>query len=99
MENIRVVVARRGEAVGLRARVQGWVRTRRDSKAGFSFVEMNDGSCLSNLLVIADANLLNYESEIKRLGPGCSVARSAQSPDLAETTDRTSPRYFKTPPR
>jgi len=73
MENIRVVVARRGEAVGLQARVQGWVRTRRDSKAGFSFLEVNDGSCLSNLQVIADANLLNYESEIKRLGPGCSV--------------------------
>lgn len=73
MENIRIVEARRGEAIGRQARVQGWVRTRRDSKAGFSFLEVNDGSCLSNLQVIADGNLPNYESEIKRLGPGCSV--------------------------
>lgn len=73
MENIRVVVARRAEAIGRQASVHGWVRTRRDSKAGFSFLEVNDGSCLSNLQVIADAKLPNYESEIKRLGPGCSV--------------------------
>jgi len=73
MENTRVAVARQAEAIGRQARVQGWVRTRRDSKAGFSFLEVNDGSCLSNLQVIADAGLPNYESEIKRLSPGCSV--------------------------
>ncbi len=73
MENVPVVVARRVEAIGRQARVQGWVRTRRDSKAAFSFIEVNDGSSLSNLQVIADAGLPNYESEIKRLSPGCSV--------------------------
>jgi len=49
------------------------VRTRRDSKGGFSFIEMNDGSCFSNLQVIADKNLPNYEAEILRLQTGCSI--------------------------
>ena len=54
--------------------VQGWVRTRRDSKAGFSFLEINDGSCFGNIQVLAEAGLPNYESEIKRLSPGSSVS-------------------------
>ena len=45
--------------------VQGWVRTRRDAK-GFSFIEVNDGSCLKNLQAIAPATLANY-AEIQRL--------------------------------
>ncbi|MCA9269546.1 MAG: asparagine--tRNA ligase, partial [Planctomycetales bacterium] len=74
MEKITVAAARSPECVGRSARLCGWVRTRRDSKAGFSFLELNDGSCLANIQVIADANLPNYESDIKRLSPGCSVA-------------------------
>jgi len=54
--------------------LQGWIRTRRDSKAGFSFLEINDGSCFGNIQVLAEAGLPNYESEIKRLSPGCSVS-------------------------
>lgn len=53
--------------------VSGWVRTRRDSKAGFSFVNVHDGTCFSPLQVIADDGLMNYESEVKRLSAGCSV--------------------------
>jgi asparaginyl-tRNA synthetase len=53
-------------------RVQGWVRTRRDSGA-FSFLEVNDGSCLANLQVIADAVLPNYDSAIIHLRTGASV--------------------------
>jgi asparaginyl-tRNA synthetase len=51
----------------------GWVRTRRDSKGGFSFLELNDGSCLANLQVVADGTLPNYESDILRLHPGAAV--------------------------
>jgi len=51
----------------------GWVRTRRDSKGGFSFIEVNDGSCLSSLQVIAEDKLPNYKNEILRLQTGCSV--------------------------
>ena len=53
--------------------VGGWVRTRRDSKGGFSFLELNDGSCFDNLQVIADKGLPNYETELTRLFPGSSV--------------------------
>lgn len=52
--------------------VKGWVKTRRDSK-DFSFVEVNDGSCLKNIQVIAKDNLSNYE-EVKKLTTGSSVA-------------------------
>ncbi|MGA1866939.1 MAG: asparagine--tRNA ligase [bacterium] len=51
----------------------GWARTRRDSKEGFSFIEVNDGSCLENMQVIADGELLNYESEIKKIMTGTSI--------------------------
>ena len=51
--------------------VQGWVRTRRDAKT-FSFLEVNDGSCLKSLQIIADATLPNY-ADIQRLNTGASV--------------------------
>jgi asparaginyl-tRNA synthetase len=73
MEPISVSAARKAESIGQQVVLQGWIRTRRDSKGGFSFLEINDGSCLGNLQVIVDANLSNYESEVKNLSPGCSV--------------------------
>ena len=73
MERIPVVAARQPEAIGRRVCIQGWIRTRRDSKGGFSFLELNDGSCLANLQIIADGNLPNYESEVKKLTAGCSI--------------------------
>ncbi|ASR44613.1 asparagine--tRNA ligase [Xanthomonas citri pv. mangiferaeindicae] len=53
--------------------VRGWVRTRRDSKAGLSFVNVSDGSCFAPIQVVAPQTLDNYESEIRRLTAGCSV--------------------------
>ncbi|HEV7491984.1 MAG TPA: asparagine--tRNA ligase [Rhodanobacteraceae bacterium] len=53
--------------------VRGWVRTRRDSKAGLSFVNVSDGSCFDPIQVVAPASLPNYESEVARLTAGCSV--------------------------
>jgi len=61
------------ETTGSRITVMGWVRTRRESKGGFSFIEMNDGSCLSNLQVIVDDKLENYETEVRNLQTGCSI--------------------------
>ena len=43
-EKLSVATARQELAIGKSAKLQGWVRTRRDSKAGFSFIEINDGS-------------------------------------------------------
>src|SRR6188768_2578918 len=74
MEKISVKAARQAAAIGHNVLVQGCIRTRRDSKGGFSFLEVNDGSCLANLQVVAEGALPNYESEIKHLVAGCSVA-------------------------
>ena len=71
--DLSVKEARDPGSVGKEVRIQGWVRTRRDSKQ-FSFVEINDGSCQSNLQVIADNSLPNYESDVKSLGAGASVS-------------------------
>jgi asparaginyl-tRNA synthetase len=60
-------------AVGESVVIQGWVRTRRDSKAGLSFINVSDGSCFAPVQVVAPALLDNYESEIKRLSAGCAV--------------------------
>ena len=73
MDIISVRAARDAAAIGRQVRLQGWIRTRRDSKGGFSFLEINDGSCLANLQIIAESKLANYESEIKKLAAGCSV--------------------------
>ncbi|MBI3411770.1 MAG: asparagine--tRNA ligase [Planctomycetes bacterium] len=73
MQRLSVAQARKEESIGKEALIQGWVRTRRDSKGGFSFLEINDGSCLNNVQVIADQNLSNYESDIKKLGTGACV--------------------------
>ncbi|MCM8542003.1 MAG: asparagine--tRNA ligase [Lentisphaeraceae bacterium] len=53
--------------------VQGWVRTRRDSKGGFSFIELNDGSKFSGLQIVANNDLPNY-SEIAKLHTGASLS-------------------------
>ena len=53
--------------------VGGWIRTRRDSKAGFSFLAVNDGSCFNNLQVLAPSTLPNYGNEILKLTTACSV--------------------------
>lgn len=53
--------------------VKGWVRTRRDSKAGLSFVHVSDGSCFDSIQVVALATLPNYASEIQKLSSGASV--------------------------
>ena len=61
------------QAVGQSVTVAGWVRTRRDSKAGFSFIALNDGSSFDSIQVIADNSLPNYQDEILKLTTGCSL--------------------------
>ncbi|AUC87857.1 MAG: asparagine--tRNA ligase [Alteromonas sp.] len=60
-------------AVGESVTVKGWVRTRRDSKAGLSFIALHDGSCFDPVQVIALNSLSNY-ADIQRLTAGCSLA-------------------------
>lgn len=70
--------------------VRGWVRTRRDSKGGFSFIELNDGSSMGNLQIVAPAELENYADEIQKLTAGCSltaVGKIVQSPAKGQATE------------
>jgi asparaginyl-tRNA synthetase len=53
--------------------VEGWVRTRRDSKAGFSFVQVHDGSCFDPIQVVIEASLPNYQDEVLHLTTHCAV--------------------------
>ncbi|MGD2268885.1 MAG: asparagine--tRNA ligase [Desulfobacterales bacterium] len=72
MERTKIIKLLQSDSPSEKVLVKGWVRTRRDAK-GFSFIEINDGSCLKNLQVIADAKLANYE-EIKKLATGSAVS-------------------------
>ncbi|MEO5811339.1 MAG: asparagine--tRNA ligase [Rhodanobacter sp.] len=60
-------------AAGSAVTVRGWVRTRRDSKAGLSFVNVTDGSCFDPIQAVVPATLANYDSEVKHLTAGASV--------------------------
>ena len=53
--------------------LKGWVRTRRDSKAGISFVHVTDGSCFHPVQVVAPNTLANYADEVMRLTAGCAL--------------------------
>lgn len=53
--------------------VKGWVKTRRDSKAGLSFINLHDGSCFSPIQIIATNSLSNYVDGILKLTTGCSL--------------------------
>lgn len=56
--------------------VQGWVKTRRDSKAGLSFVALHDGSCHASIQLVIQATLPNYQTDVLKLTAGCSVIAS-----------------------
>ncbi|HKP66738.1 MAG TPA: asparagine--tRNA ligase [Casimicrobiaceae bacterium] len=58
--------------------VRGWVRTRRDSKAGLSFVNVSDGSCFDPIQVVATGDLANYADEITKLTAGCAVIATGE---------------------
>ena len=73
---------------GERVVVQGWVRTRRDSKAGISFLNVHDGSCFDAIQVVAGGDLPNYAAEVQRLTAGCSVTVAGE---LVATPGRPQP--------
>ena len=73
METRRIRELLQSPPLGEEITVRGWVRTRRDSKAGMSFIEVSDGSCQKNLQVIASANLPEYNDVVLNLATGASV--------------------------
>ncbi|MFO0419792.1 MAG: asparagine--tRNA ligase [Planctomycetota bacterium] len=60
-------------AVGSKVEIRGWVRTRRDSKAGISFIQVSDGSCQGTLQVVAPNTLANYQDGVLKLSAGASL--------------------------
>ena len=58
--------------------VQGWVRTRRDSKAGISFIHLHDGSCFAPIQIVAANSLSNYQDDVLHLTTGCSIRVSGK---------------------
>src|SRR5689334_25198443 len=70
--NVRAILA--GEAPpDAPVTIRGWVRTRRDSKAGISFIHLSDGSSFHPVQVVAPSTLANYTDEVLRLTAGCAV--------------------------
>src|SRR5262245_2061101 len=90
MDKITVADARRVESIGRKVLLRGWVRTRRGSKGGFSFIELNDGSCQGNVQVVAPGELANYEKVVKHLHTGASVTVEGEvkaSPAKGQATE------------
>ena len=59
--------------VGQQVSVRGWLRSKRDSKAGISFLAVHDGSCFDAIQAVVPSGLSNYESEVLKLSTGCAV--------------------------
>jgi asparaginyl-tRNA synthetase len=79
MQTVSVADALRGKApLGASVTIKGWVRTRRDSKAGMSFIHVSDGSCFAPLQVVAPSELSNYATDIARLGSGCAIVAEGE---------------------
>jgi len=76
MKRIKVIDALNADQTRDSIKVAGWIRTKRDSK-GFSFLELNDGSCLKNLQVIVDHDAPGFE-KVRDAGTGSSVAVSGR---------------------
>jgi len=68
-------------AIGSQVTVRGWVRSRRDSKAGISFLAVYDGSCFDPIQGVVPNSLANYNDEILKLTAGCSVVMTGEVVD------------------
>jgi asparaginyl-tRNA synthetase len=74
MAEVSIADALHGKVpVGQQVTIKGWVRTRRDSKGGFSFLTVNDGSCFDTIQAVAPGELSNYASEVLHIPTGASV--------------------------
>jgi len=73
VSSVREVLGTDPESAGEVVKVNGWVRTRRDSKAGVSFIELNDGSCFKNLQIVADHSRPDVQSMLAGVSNGCSL--------------------------
>lgn len=74
MSHVSVAAALKSQvAVGELVTVKGWVRSKRDSKAGISFIAVHDGSCFDAIQAVVPSDLENYATEVLSITTGCSV--------------------------
>jgi asparaginyl-tRNA synthetase len=79
MRSISIARVLAGElTIGSNVTVEGWIRTRRDSKAGVSFLAIHDGSCFEPLQLVAPAELANYQTDVLRITTGCAVRATGE---------------------
>jgi len=78
MKRTRIAQLIKSGKIGACFTIMGWVRTKRDSKGGFSFIEVNDGSSLKGLQIIADKTLSNYQSEILKIQTGSAISATGK---------------------
>jgi len=74
MIRLKVADALKQGQIGSLVDVRGWVRTKRESKQGFAFIELNDGSCLANLQIIVGDTVPGFAESLKRITTGASIA-------------------------
>ena len=96
MERISVSAARQPAAIGREVRLQGWIRTRRDSKGGFSFLELNDGSSQANIQIVADGQAGQLRGAKSSSSRPAAASRSKatgarQSPAKGQATEVAGP--------
>ena len=65
-------------AAGSEVTLKGWVRTRRDSKQGFSFINLHDGSCFDAIQVVADKSMPGYQEDVLHLTTGCAIVATGK---------------------
>jgi asparaginyl-tRNA synthetase len=79
MSIISIASALRGEVeLGQQVTVRGWIRSKRDSKAGISFLAIHDGSCFDPIQAVVPNELDNYEQEVLQITTGCAVVVSGE---------------------
>jgi asparaginyl-tRNA synthetase len=79
MTGMRIAQILAGQVpVGTKVTIEGWIRTRRDSKAGLSFLAIHDGSAFDALQVVAPQELANYQTDVLRITSGCAVRATGE---------------------
>lgn len=74
MQTVSIAKLLQGQiATDTQVEIRGWVRTRRDSKAGLSFIQVSDGSCQGTIQVVAKNDLPNYSDAVQKLSAGASL--------------------------
>lgn len=73
MQRLKVAAALSSTAVGIEVDVRGWIRTKRESKQGFAFIELNDGSSMANLQIVIENTVPGFAEHNKHLTTGSAI--------------------------